>query len=113
MKITIAAQVLYYQVLQLKLTEYFNSIQNNLDKEDYTSYCQDLVLLENLYTVLSFVNKKAISKPKTQRLKLSITQAIVLQSACNFHCNSNKIEEKSIYSFISDQVHQQIKSLQL
>lgn len=112
MKIVISKIIIpYLQVVQLKLMEYSHSINQGLSKENYTSFCEDLVLLENVHDLLSIVNKKIDGYQKRTNLKLSISQAIVLQSACNFKCAGDLLEEKGIYQYFTDQVHHQIMNL--
>lgn len=112
MKIVISKMPnLYIQVLHLKLQEYYNNKYRDLNRTDYTDFCSDLILLENIYLLVNLTNKILLKEPKKAGLKLTITQAVVLQSACNYQCFSDGIDEKAIYKLISDQVHQQIKSI--
>lgn len=104
----------YLQLYQIKLHEYYHYLIAQTKSGAYEQLCGHLIFMENTHKVAAIISKK-IQQYNTKPLsfKLSITEAIVLQSACNNLNQHDTVEVRAGYQFVCDQIHQQITNIQL
>lgn len=101
-----------FEIIQLELQKFIRSKIDNMPHcKDYTTYCNDIIIIDTLQSMFYIFRSKLESNKEVMSLSLTPTQSVILLFCCGWETSQRDQETRIVMQMLSDTLHEKLVNL--